>query len=344
MMRKLKKWPFTIVLISLLLIVTVVLTEITVTFLLNNSNILKGGLLTAFRSYYLANDRRIIQYLPDCALYDNDLTYILKPGKCRIKNREFEVEYLVNTVGVRDDEASLIAPEIVVIGDSHAMGWGVSQDKIFSSLLEKATGKSVLNVAISSYGTVRELRMLERINLNQLEYLIIQYCSNDYHENKEFLKNGGKLPIMTKEQYDAIVGNHRDNIEYYFGKHSYNIVSKIFNKFTELPRTPISTSQPKNMVADEVAAFLYAISNSHLNLTNVTIIVFEINGYARNDSIFINELKESIHKQTYLSSAMNIHAIDFSPILGKEKYFHLDDHINSYGHQVVADTLRQLIK
>ena len=343
MMCKVKKISFTIVFVSLLVIVTVLIAEIAATLLLNNSSIVKGSLLKAFRSYHSANDRRIIQYLQDCALYDNDLSYILKPGTCRIKNREFEVYYHINTAGVRDDEVSLIAPEVVVIGDSHAMGWGVSQDEIFSSLLENAAGKSVLNASISSYGTVRELKILERINLKQLKYLIIQYCSNDYQENKVFMGNNGKLPIMTKEKYGTIVEDHKHDTEYYLGKHSYNIVSILFRKFAKLLGTPRSTSQPKKMVADEVAAFLYAISNSHLNLTNVKIVVFEVNGYARNDSLFINELNATIQKQAYLSSARNIQAIDFSTILGKEKYFHLDDHINNLGHQAIADNLGQLI-
>jgi len=40
---------------------------------------------------------------------------------------EFTNEVRVNHLGVRDDEASLVAPDVIVIGDSHAMGWGVDQ-------------------------------------------------------------------------------------------------------------------------------------------------------------------------------------------------------------------------
>jgi hypothetical protein len=87
---------------------------------------------------------------------------------------------------LRDDEESLFSPEIVVVGDSQAMGWGVSQDLTFSSLLENALGKPILNAAISSYGTARELKILERIDLSNLKFLIIQYSDNDYRENRTY--------------------------------------------------------------------------------------------------------------------------------------------------------------
>jgi hypothetical protein len=154
--------------------------------LINNSSVLKGPLLTVFRKYYRYKDRKIIQYIEDCAKYDSELAYTLKPGKCHLKNREWEVEFSINSAGLRDDEESLFSPEIVVVGDSQAMGWGVSQDLTFSSLLENALGKPILNAAISSYGTARELKILERIDLSNLKFLIIQYSDNDYRENRTY--------------------------------------------------------------------------------------------------------------------------------------------------------------
>ena len=337
----------TIVFTGLLLIVTVFVFELTATLLLNNVSILSGGLLTTFRYYYGRKDRKIIQYIEDCAIYDNALAYTLKTGKCHIKCREFEVDYLINSVGMRDDEASLISPEIVVVGDSHAMGWGVGQDLIFSTLLENTFGKPVLNAAISSYGTVRELRILERINLDDLKYLIIQYCSNDYRENSVYAKNGNKLPIMNKVKYNLIKENHKRDVTYYFGKHSLNIALKIvavlYNKMAASLRASNPINKTREMTTDEVNVFLNAIVNSHINLTNVTIIVFEVNASARNDSLFINRLNESMLEQATHSSVKNIQTIDLSSLLGKDKYFHLDDHINSSGHHAIAEAVVQLI-
>src|SRR5262245_1272614 len=85
-------------------------------------------LLRMARSYHLNQERRLIQFQPECATYDPGLTYTLIPSSaCTVASREFSVEYRANRLGLRDDDASLVKPEIVVLGDSHAMGWGVAE-------------------------------------------------------------------------------------------------------------------------------------------------------------------------------------------------------------------------
>ena len=63
--------------------------------------------------------------------YDPELTYRLRPGACTFSELEFVTDYRINSLGVRDDEASLDGPEIIVLGDSFAMGWGVEQQESF---------------------------------------------------------------------------------------------------------------------------------------------------------------------------------------------------------------------
>ncbi len=220
-----RKTFLSIVLAGLLCVITIVLMEITCTFLFNNSSLLNGNLLKVFREYYMVKDRRIIQFLSDSGKYDHELAYVLKPGKSHIEYRESEIDYSINSIGVRDDESSLISPEIVVVGDSHAMGWGVKQDQTFSSLLESRLEKSVLNAAIASYGTVRELRILERVNLDNLKFLLIQYCRNDSQENSTYTRNCNTLPVMSEESYNSITENHEENVAYYFGKHSFYLIA-----------------------------------------------------------------------------------------------------------------------
>ena len=45
------------------------------------------------------------------------------------------------------------------------MGWGVNDDETFSSILEKKINRPVFNLAVSGYGTVRQLMRLEKTNL-----------------------------------------------------------------------------------------------------------------------------------------------------------------------------------
>lgn len=113
------------------------------------------GLRNSIGYLYNNGDRRIIQFSPDCARFDKNLGYTLKPGQCIFSGSEFSNTYWVNSAGLRDDESSLDHPEIIVTGDSFAMGWGVEKEETYAQLLERKTRLRVLNAAISSYGTAR---------------------------------------------------------------------------------------------------------------------------------------------------------------------------------------------
>ena len=103
---------------------------------------------------YVFEERRVIQFTPDCARHDPDLGYTLKPGTCVFSANEFSNRYKVNHQGLRDDEKSLQKPDIIVVGDSYAMGWGVNQEETFASTLQCCPGfqspDQMANVARSS--------------------------------------------------------------------------------------------------------------------------------------------------------------------------------------------------
>ena len=44
---------------------------------------------------------------------------------------------------------------IAILGDSHAMGWGVNDEETFAALLENKINKKVYNLAVSGYATKR---------------------------------------------------------------------------------------------------------------------------------------------------------------------------------------------
>ncbi len=154
------------------------------------------------RRIYFYYDMNSIQYLPACARFDPELGYTLKPGQCVFLDFEFSTKYSINSLGVRDTEEALNSPQIVVVGDSYAMGWGAEQNETFAKVIEAKTGLSVLNCSCSSYGTAREMLLLKKVKRDRMKYLIIQYCNNDYEENLSFLENGNKLKTMSREQYE----------------------------------------------------------------------------------------------------------------------------------------------
>ena len=63
--------------------------------------------VTPAKNYYMGFDRSIIQFRPDCAMYDDALIYRLRPGTCTVRNREHTVDYAVNRAGVRDTDDKL---------------------------------------------------------------------------------------------------------------------------------------------------------------------------------------------------------------------------------------------
>jgi hypothetical protein len=339
-------WLFSWILIF---VITLIAMELTVTILLNNSSLLPTALSAPLAWYYNQMDMKIIQYMPDCARYDQSLSYTLRPGKCRVKNREFDIEYDINSLGVRDDETSLDSPEVIVIGDSHAMGWGVSQDEAFPSILEKETGRNVLDAAVSSYGTVRELKILERIDLKNLKYLIIQYCANDLSENMSYAQHENVLPIMSRDTYGEWVSNHATDRAYYFGKHSIGLTKLAIEDAAQRLKAALQgrseqTGDTPTPVAEEVRYFLNALMHSPVKLDKTTVVVLEINGHARNDSDFVDELNKQVASTVSIHHLVkDIVAVDLTSSLTSKEYFVLDGHMRAQGHQHIAHALAKLL-
>lgn len=314
--------------------------ECCISFALSHPRIIpKGYALNLLRYYYDHFDRDVIQFSDACARYDAGLFYTLKPGACRFANREFDVEYNINSRGMRDDEAALNNPEIVVIGDSQAMGWAVGQEQTFSSLLGKMTGKKVLNTGVSSYGTAREMIMLDRVAKGGLKYLIIQYSDNDYDENRYFAGNNNQMNISSAEKYEHVRRFHKDSTGYYPGKHILTLI-----KIVRSPDISISDPVATPYRPDEVAAFLQVLQKSRPDLRNLKIIVFEANPYAANDRPFLESLKKQIKDSSYPDYLRNLIVLDLGKELNAGRYLTLDDHMNADGHRLIAERLTAVIQ
>lgn len=149
---------FTVVMLLLLL-------EGFFTLLLHFPALIPSPMRPGFHLYYQDHKKKYIQYMGDYSQYDAELFYLLKPGRFRYANFEFNVGFSVNSKGVRDDEDSLTNPEIIFAGDSITMGWGIEQDKTYPQIIEKKLKMKSLNAGISSFGTAREMALLKRFNI-----------------------------------------------------------------------------------------------------------------------------------------------------------------------------------
>ncbi|HRS88053.1 MAG TPA: SGNH/GDSL hydrolase family protein [Syntrophales bacterium] len=287
--------------------------------------------------YLYARERPTIQFEPACARFDPGLGYTLRPGVCDFGGREFTNRYRVNSLGVRDEEGALDGPEVVVLGDSFAMGWGVEQEETFAKVLERKTGLKVLNTAVSSYGTAREMMILKRVPAGNLRWVIIQYCGNDREENYAFLKSGNRLRTMTREEYDRYVDLYQRSRAYYPGKYLY---LKLKKRFEEL-----QAPRPREDLGDEAELFLKTIVNAGVPLDGVKLVAFVMNGRNPDDNRpFPRALKERIASGSYPAYIKDMIVLDFSDLLGEGDFYVLDDHLNRHGHEVIAQALAKVVR
>lgn len=291
---------------------------------------LPANVLSHLRAYYLQNDRTLIQALPECAQYDPALFYTLRPGVCRFEAREFAVEVRVNSSGLRDDEESLKAPDVIVAGDSFAMGWGVAQDEAFPQAIERRTGLKALNAGIPSYGTVREMRLLDRLDTSRLRYLLIQYDDNDKVENDEFFR-GNVLAIRPAASYRGDVQHQGKRNRYFPGKITFGILAGIFE-----PEPPPRDSgfSPKDEARYFVNAILHA---TRADLSNVQVVVFELQPYGVSQSDFAMALLKEIALPGHRPYIRRMRVLDLRARIKPEDYFILDDHLRPSGHARVAE-------
>lgn len=298
------------------------------------------SVINAFRDHYSTYHWKIIQYEPNFARYDSELTYTLKPGAFTFQNVEFSVPFSVNSIGTRDDEESLASPEIVVTGDSFAMGWGVRQEETFSQLIEKKTGVKILNAAVSSYGTAREMGMLRRIDTSDMKVLVIQYCRNDYEENKSFYENNNRLPVSSAADYRKIVDDYLLKSRYYYGRYTLKLLPAIIRHPFKLAASRLNPDDAVSVLQDqEVEYFLHVLMNCTIPLNNVRIVVTELNTHNAFSDTFITALAVEVVKEKYPDWIRNMKVVNVSTILEEDDFFLIDGHINENGHRKVVDKL-----
>lgn len=294
-----------------------------------------AGFERARQRYYMDHERRIVQYQPECAEYDPELSYRLRPGSCRFHNREFDTTLEINALGVRDSEADLRAPGVVVIGDSFAMGWGVGQDETLGARLAALTGEKVLDVAVSSWGTARELRALRRVDLSAAHTLVVQYCENDFTENQQLAIAGGGMPMMSRENYAATVREHLASLRYRPGK----LLLRLFPLWWRggAPEPP-----PRDCALD-AEAFLAALHWSQRpplpRGAALHALVFEAHYSPDRPSCFVRELARRARRGRLPGWIASLQVLETADLLEAGDYYPLDEHWRASGHRKVAEAV-----
>jgi hypothetical protein len=296
------------------------------------------ALLPFFRWEYFYR-RSIVQLDIGRARYDAELLYTLRPGRFTFANIEYSTLYEVNSLGVRDDEASLAQPQIVVAGDSYAMGWGVQQNDTFPQVIERKAGRRVLNAAVSSYGTVREMRLLDRVDMSHATTLVIQYCSNDFDENEQFETHGNRhVPSGEHDWLDAIAAQQRTA--------RYRPFRMLYDSAVWIKRGIEGHHwggfEPYTPPADRAAElFLNALEHApHQDLTRLRIVVTD----PEPDPSFIRALDRLHGNPRYPAHIRAIRVADVSALMTPDVHYVLDDHLTARGHELIADAVIAAMK
>lgn len=273
-----------------------------------------------------------IQYRPECARYDSRVSYLLKPGACRFDEVLFDTVVTANSFGLRDDEESLVSPEVIVLGDSHAMGHGVADNEAFAAVLERKLGRKVLNAGISSFGTAREMILLGHLDTSAARAVVIQYCDNDLDENQALLQDR-TLRILDETKYRALVdraaAGYRDWLMPGFG-----VLERIVAK---LERMAGGSGEPR-LARRHAEGFRNALAGSADLLRGRKVLVVELNGGGRSLPGFLDAARQSV-----ADLGLDIAFIDVAAELQAEDFLPVDGHMRPSGHEKVAEALAAAI-
>jgi hypothetical protein len=262
----------------------------------------------------------------------DELVYRLAAEPCRFDAVEFETTLSIDSDGFRNPDRRPDAT-IAVLGDSHAMGWGVGDAEVYSSLLEPLTGQVVRNLAMSSWGTPRELRALERY-APSAQIVILQYSENDHGENLEYLEGPDRFWLDAHRWAERHAEAHAAYLRSKAGSLVRRVLSGAIGAFRQYGLTPTFGSGDPNLPAEAVA-FAAVVRTFQPALAGKRLIVFESNSYARNRKGFAQAFRSSLDGMP----DVDVVVIDSTTIVDRSDYYRLDDHLRASGHLALAHAL-----
>lgn len=341
---------------------------------LSKGIVLSNSVLNAYQTLlYFGNftgTRNVWQADPKCVDFDEDLFYKPKIGECRFENYEFSTQLHFDDQGrVGNHDVNKDKPGIAVIGDSHAMGWGVADDQTFSWQLEKKLGRPVYNLGVSSYGTYREMLRLQKSGLlDKVDTIIIQYSDNDIDENivktsseKELdemrarsafeakASNGGvgisgNSPKSTEARFKAMheVLTTTKDLSFLYGKLKLWVTQALaipvrVVKSSVLPRSRFYDFTPHMEALDRVFMKFPWIGTKR-------VIFFYLNSHQayRNHRDRLGVRFSNYQEVSGRYDRFPIEFVDIYP--GENGFFVLDEHMTLNGHLSVAERLASVLK
>jgi len=341
-----KRKPPSLLKATLIYVLLLVIAEIGFTQLLHRPAYIPKSGLAAFREYYGHYNCNLIEFDKKSSQYDPRLAYLFHPNDSfSFSNYEFNTTYKTNKLGLRDNNSALIKPQIVCLGDSYTMGWGVEQHETISALLAGSTGKKALNTGLASYGTARELMNADRLDLSETQFLILQYSGNDSVENSTYVNNNFELPVRPEASYDSLCNSLKWRIRYYPFKHTFTLsrlmVRHFMKKVPEDNRLHVEYSDQFKKSNDKIVHdFLQILGRFTGRNKDMKIMVFNTTDHHLKEYRFVTGVEKAIQASDSTKTLFkNLHLVDITDDINESDHFILDWHLNQRGYQKITRRL-----
>lgn len=262
---------------------------------------------------------------PDCIEPDPELIYRPKVGSCRFDGIEFRTTLSFTGTG-RFTGTRPPGTGIAVIGDSHAMGWGVNDLETFSAHLQRLTGRPVYNLGVASYGSIRELIRLENSGvLDRVDTVIIQYCNNDYAENKGF-------DTAAREQLGAELFGQFERPEARRAG-GLSLLVEGYGLALKAPFSELASRLRRKNFNRHYEALIPVIARHREALRDKRVIVFYSNPYSQRYRNYPAGRDARIP---------NLYFVDTG--LDRSDHYRLDNHPTPAGHRKIAERLFEALR
>ncbi|MGG7664711.1 hypothetical protein [Dyadobacter sp. BHUBP1] len=307
------------------------------------------------------NYRDVIQFNRHFASYSPDLGYVLRPNSEGVHSSlEYSNTFKINSFGLRDDEKSLDNPELVFLGDSFTMGWGVDENHTYADLTGRKLGVKTLNAGISSYGTYREMLLFSKIKRDSVRLVVLQYCDNDFEENEARNEPRNEPQQLTARSFANTATFNRINETYYPMRYTYffvrekDLLKRIWTSPVQVFReiggalsswvkgrqldvvTPPDIKTPAETKPQAEYFFKSLVKIRKFYKGNI--VVMHLDGrYTRPEMIRAFEAQA---RQTGDGHLFFLHTDE---LLKAQDYYPVDGHIKASGHAKISEALVKMI-
>ena len=285
----------------------------------------------------LVYSRAVVNIYFDClALVDQDYVYSAKPGPCILNNLEYRTVLHHDRQGFRNtDTGNALQADMVLLGDSHAHGFGVNGDQTFAAILESRYGRKAKNLGMGSYATLRELAALQAHGSGE-KVVVIQYCDNDAEENLQSFRIGPEsFKTMVRQRWLQVAGHYRLQKE----QGAWLVVRELARRLLRLQfqsKQAFAAQPLQRDIASEADAFAQLLARFEKVLQGKRLVIFESSGHGFNHPEFKLAFQSALKKH---NPALDAVVLDSTGFLGAKDYYFLDEHLNVSGHARVAEQL-----